>query len=221
MTLNTNSLILHKLSIILSSTLAHDNSGRWVWNGVNNNNNNNNNTNNSSGNASTCTDPCAELNKAIQSEILAMVPSAIAITFSLVAVLPTLVLKGKHKILGIKGYLWVLLQLWVHLLLTHFLYSKDKAQAYVWALHSTSHVLSSWKPRKGVLRCPGLHYICTNLGAMCVALFAWQLGPSVGLAAWFSRGDALCGWSVHLVAVLGVELAQWLLSPVELLIARL
>ena len=66
-----------------------------------------------------------------------------------------------------------------------------------------------------------LHFACTNLGAMCVALFAWQLGPSVGLAAWYSKGDALCGWSVHLIAVLGVELAQWVLGPVELLIGRL
>ena len=212
MTLSTNSLILHKLSIIISSTLAHNNSGRWLDGGYSSSNNTN---------SSTCTDPCAELNKAIQSEILAIVPSAIAITCSLVAVLPTLVLKSKHKILGIKSYLLVLFQLWVHLLLAHFLYSKDKAQAYVWALHSTSHVLTSWTPKRGILRFPGLHYICTNLGSMCVSLYAWQLGPPVGLAAWYSKGDALCGWSVHLVAVLGVELAQWLMSPVELLIARL
>ena len=216
-----NSLILHKLSIILSSTLAHNNSGRWLVMDAGNNNNNNTSSNTTNFTTATCTDPCAELNKAIQSEILALVPYAIAVAFSLIAVLPTLVLKGKHKILGIKSYLWVLFQLWVHLLLTHLIFTRDKAQAYVWALHSTSHVLSVWRPKRGILRCQMLHFACTNLGAMCVALFAWQLGPSVGLAAWYSKGDALCGWSVHLIAVLGVELAQWVLGPVELLIGRL
>jgi hypothetical protein len=58
-------------------------------------------------------------------------------------------------------------------------------------------------------------------GAASVGLFAWQFGPAVGLAAWFRRGDALCGFTVHLVAILGIEFAQWVLVPVELLIAGL
>ena len=214
MFISPSSIILSKLSVILSSTLAHNNnvSGRWG---------NASNITSNLTEISTCNDPCADLNQAIHSEVLALVPFGIAVLCSLIAVLPTLILKGKHKILGIKSYLCVLFQLWVHLLLTHYLFTRDKAQAYVWALHSTSHILASWKPKGAVLRCPLVHYVCANLGAMGVSCFAWQLGPSVGLAAWYSKGDALCGWSVHLIAVLGVELVQWLMSPVELLVSRL
>ena len=218
------SLVLSKLSIILSSTLAHNNnnniSGRlWGWD-----------VSESSPlpsspdlNSTSCNDPCADLNEAIQSKNLTMIPTAIALVCSLLAILPTLVLNSKHKVLGVKSYLWVLLQLWVFLLITHYLYTqrKDKAQAYVWALHSSSHVLASWNPKKGVIKHAGLHYFISTLGAACVGLFAWQFGPSVGLAAWYRNRDALCGWSVHLVAVLGVELAQWVLSPLEALIVGL
>jgi hypothetical protein len=218
MTFNSKSLVLSKLSVILSSTLAHhNNSGSlqqlWEEGGPSPDNST----------SSSCNDPCADLNAAIQSEILTIIPSGIALACSLLAILPTLVLKSKHKVLGIKSYLWVLLQLWVFLLITHFLYTqrKDKAQAYVWALHSSTHVLASWAPKKGAVKNATLHYIVTTLGAACVGLFAWQFGPSVGLAAWYSKRDALCGWSVHLVAVLGVELTQWMLSPLEALIVGL
>jgi len=209
MSLTPRSLILSKLSIILSSTLAHNNnSGRWGNETLNN---------------SSCTDPCADLNQAISSEALTLVPTGIALVGSFIAVLPTLVLRSKTRVSGIKSYLWVLFQLWVNLLITHYLFTqrKDRAQAYVWALHSASHVLASWTPKKGIMKHAGLHFVSTTLGAVCVGLFAWQFGPAVGLAAWFRKGDALCGWSVHLVAVLGVELAQWVLSPVEFLIAGL
>ena len=214
MTFNPKSLILSKLSVILSSTLAHhNNSGRLqqLWGEP------------SPDNSTSCNDPCADLNAAIQSEVLTLMPTGIALVCSLLAILPTLILKSKHKVLGVKSYLWVLLQLWVFLLVTHYLYTqrKDKAQAYVWALHSSTHVLACWAPKKGVIKHATLHYIITTLGAACVGLFAWQFGPSVGLAAWFRKGDALCGWSVHLVAVLGVELAQLMLSPFEALIVGL
>jgi hypothetical protein len=220
MAFNPKSLVLSKLSIILSSTLAHNNSGRleWVWGGEFKPNVTDFN--------SSCADPCADLNNSIQGEALVLAPTAIVVLFSLAAILPTLVTKSKNKVLGIKSYLWVLLQLWVYLLVAHYLYTtrKDRAQAYVWALHSTSHVLSSWSPKRGsavVMKHPTLHCALTTLGAACVSLFAWQVGPGVGLAAWYSKGDALCGWSVHLIAVLGVELAQWVLSPVEVLLTRM
>jgi hypothetical protein len=172
------------------------------------------------GTNASCTDPCADLNEAIHSELLVLLPTGIGLVCSLLAVLPTLIQRSKNRVMGIKGYLWVLLQLWLHLLITHYLFTqrKDKAQAYVWALHSASHVLSSWAPRRGTVKHPGLHYAMTTIGAVSVALFAWQIGPGVGLAAWYRKGDALCGWSVHLVAVLGVEVVQWVLSPVESLI---
>ena len=77
---------------------------------------------------------------------------------------------------------------------------------------------------------PGLHWISMTLGAACVGLYAWQIGPGVGLAAWNDNNNnsnnnnnngALCGWAVHLKAVLGVELVQWLLGPVEVLLMGL
>jgi hypothetical protein len=211
MSFGQRSLVLSKLSIILSSSLAHNNSGSAVGS-VNQTD---------ASNSSTCPDPCAALGRSVQDEGVALAPLGIALVFCVFSALPVLVLRSKHRVLGIKSFLWVLVQLWVHLLATHFLFTQDRAQAYVWGLHSASHVLASWAPRRGVLDYPGLHWVATTVGASCVSLYAWQFGPAVGLAAWFRKGDALCGWSVHLVAVLGVELAQWVLSPVELLLMRI
>jgi hypothetical protein len=218
MAFNPRSLVLSKLSIILSSSLAHNNDpgrlwGNWTINAPPS-------TNHSEEPNGTCHDPCADLNKAIQHETLVLAPLGIALLFGLAAALPTLLCRSKHRIAGVKSFLWVLVQLWVCLLITHFLYvqRKDKAQAYVWALHSASHALASWTPAKRVLS--GAHWVLTSLGAACVSLFAWQYGPPVGLAAWFRKGDALCGWSVHLLAILGVELLQWVLGPFEMLLMR-
>ena len=225
MAFTPRSLVLSKLSIILSSSLAHNNSGRMMeWMEKTHlspplpeTDNNTLDAGNSS-----CADPCADLNHAIHGELLVLIPTVIALVFSLLAVLPTLVQKSRTRIQGIKSYLWVLLQVWVHLLIAHYLFTqrKDKAQAYVWALHASSHVLFAWEPKK-VVRYPRLHSVLTMAGAASVGLFAWQFGPAVGLAAWFRRGDALCGFTVHLVAILGIEFAQWVLVPVELLIAGL
>ena len=209
MTFGQRSLVLSKVSVILSSSLAHNNSGRWV--GVNQTNETN----------STCSDPCAELGRSVQDEAVVLAPLGIALAFCILAALPALVVRSKHRVMGIKSFLWVLVQLWVHLVGTHVIFTQDRAQAYVWGLHSAAHVLASWAPRRGVLDYPGLHWFATSVGASCVSLYAWQFGPAVGLAAWFRKGDALCGWSVHLVAVLGVELAQWVLSPVEMLLMRM
>jgi hypothetical protein len=224
MVLYSKSPVFTKLTILLSSTLAHNNSGRLeqLWSGGSVNNYTNNDDNNSNNNnTSTCSDPCEELNQAIHSELLVLVPTAIACLFSLAAAFPSLALKSKNRVLGVKSFLWVLFQLWVYLLITHFLFKRrERAQAYVWALHSASHALSTWAPGRGVMMYPGLHWTAMALGAACVGLFAWQIGPSVGLAAWNDRGNnntngVLCGWTVHLKAILGVELVQWVLGPVE------
>ena len=219
MAFNPRSLVLSKLSIILSSSLAHNNDsgrlwGNWTMIGKTNHSEEPNAPN------ATCNDPCADLNKAIQHEALVLAPIGLALLFGLAAALPTLLCRSKHRIAGVKSFLWVLMQLWVYLLIAHFLYvqRKDRAQAYVWALHSASHSLASWAPARKVMG--SLHWLLTSLGAACVSLFAWQYGPPVGLAAWYRKGDALCGWSVHLLAVLGVELAQWVLGPFETLLMR-
>ena len=233
MSFTPRSLVLSKLSIILCSTLAHNNSGREEWgewmlwmewvqgiplpSPLPETNNGTDSVTNSS-----CTNPCADLNHAIHSELLVLIPTGIALAFTLLAIFPTLVQKSRNRVQGIKSYLWVLVQLWIHLLITHYLFTlrKGRPQAYVWALHSASHILFAWKP-KGLVRHPKLHYVLTTAGAACVGLFAWQCGPGGGLAAWYRRGDALCGFTVHLVAILGVEFAQWVLGPVELLISGL
>ena len=62
MTFGQRSLVLSKVSVILSSSLAHNNSGRWV--GVNQTNETN----------STCSDPCAELGRSVQDEAVVLAP---------------------------------------------------------------------------------------------------------------------------------------------------
>ena len=107
MAFTPRSLVLSKLSIILSSSLAHNNSGRmmeWMENThlppLPETDNNTLDAGNSS-----CADPCADLNHAIHGELLVLIPTGIALVFSLIAVLSTLVQKSRTRIQGIKSYL--------------------------------------------------------------------------------------------------------------------
>ena len=182
-------------------------------------------TNQLNPNASTCSvhpDPCAELQDSV-SHLMALIPLAIALMFFIVGALPTLLLRSRHRVLGVRSCLWVLIELWIHLLISYtwFMLKEDRAQAYVWALHAAAHVLASWRPRTRVIPYPGLQTLASLAGVGCVALFAWQFGPPVGLAAWNRRSDAQCGWAVHLTAVIGVELVAWGLGPLEWAVAGL
>ena len=164
-------------------------------------------------------DPCGELQNSV-SHSMVLFPLGIALIFLVVGALPTLLSRSRYRVLGVRSCLWVLVELWIHLTISFlwFMLKGDRAQAYVWALHSSAHVLSSWQPRKRVIPYPGLQLFASLAGSACVALFAWQFGPSVGLAAWNRRIDAQCGWAVHLTAVIGVDLVEWGLGPLELVV---
>jgi hypothetical protein len=174
---------------------------------------------------STCSfhpDPCAELQNSVNHSMV-LFPLGIALIFLLVGAFPTLLSRSRYRVLGVRSCLWVLVELWVHLMISFiwFMIKEDRAQAYVWALHSSSHVLASWQPRKRVIPYPGLQSFASLVGGVCVSLFAWQFGPPVGLAAWNRRSDAQCGWAVHLTSVIGVELVEWVMGPLKWIVMGL
>jgi hypothetical protein len=86
------------------------------------------------------------------------------------------------------------------------------------ALLNLHNIFSSWQPKSGVMPHPGLQRFSAVWGAWTVSVFAWQMGPPVGLAAWYRSSDALCGWWVHLMGALGVELLAWVLGPFEAMV---
>jgi hypothetical protein len=177
------SVVLSRLSIIISSSLAQNKLNGSV--------------------EGFCSDPCSELQSSV-SHGMVLAPLAIALLFYTIAALPVLLCRSRYRVYGVKSCLWVLIELWVHLVMSHSLFHIDRVQAYVWALHASAFTLSKWQPRKGVPY-PGLHKLASLAGVWGIGLFAWQLGPSVGLAAWHSHSDAQCGWKVHLTSVVGVE----------------
>lgn len=234
-------VILSRISIIFSSSLAHvsndngddsdimglirkgvsqisknshSNKNRFMNNNSTNGfkiSNTINDSNESNGHTCTLyTDPCTELQSLVGYEMV-LFPFGLALVFILVGALPTLLLKSRYRVFGVKSCIWVLIELWIHLLISFawFISYGDKAQAYVWALHSSTYILTSWQPKKSVINHPGLQKMASVTGAVCVALFAWHIGPPVGLAAWNRRSDAQCGWKVHLTAVAGVEVVEW------------
>jgi hypothetical protein len=180
-------------------------------------------SNHPNSNTTTCSvhpDPCAELQNSV-SHGMVLIPIGISLFFFIIGALPTMFMRSRYRVWGVRNCLWVLIELWINLLISYiwFTLKEDKAQAYVWALHSSSHILASWNPRKGVIPYPGLQKIASLAGVGCVALFAWQFGPPVGLAAWHRKSDAQCGWAVHLTAVIGVELVEWILGPLECVVS--
>ena len=212
-------LALSRLSIIISSSLAQD-SHRDFWDsilGTPGRPSSSNTTN--PPNTTACQDPCTTLQHSV-THAMALSPLAIALLFFLAGALPVLLLRSRFRVHGVRSCLWVLVQLWVQLVCTYIWFAYDKVQAYVWALHAGSYVLATWQPKQHIMPHPGLQRLFSLAGAWCVSLFAWQLGPPVGLAAWYRSSDALCGWKVHLTAVVGVELVAWALGPVEWVVSR-
>lgn len=208
-------LVLTRLSIILSSSLAQD-SHRVFWESLSLKNAHVNTTNNTtdSPNTTTCHDPCSTLQHSV-THVMALTPFGIALVFFIAAALPVVLLRSRFRVHGVRSCLWVLVELWVQLICTYAWFLHDRAQAYVWGLHAAAHILTAWQPRRGVMPYPGLQRVTSLAGAWCVGLFAWQLGPPVGLAAWYRSSDALCGWRMHLTAILGVEVVGWALGPLE------
>jgi hypothetical protein len=132
------------------------------------------------------------------------------------AAIPTIVFSSRHKVRGVRSLISVLLLLWIHLTIGYawFHVFGDRVQGYVWTLHAAAQVLISWQPRHGTLVCQWAQPLWSVVGALCVAMFAWQSGPYVGLILYRSDVFDHCGWIAHLHATLGVDLVTWLYWPI-------
>jgi hypothetical protein len=210
----SGAVVLSRLSVIVSSSLAQGSHTFWGESDTDTNSakHSANIANATNVTTASCHDPCADLQHSVTRGMV-LAPLAVALVFFVCGALPVLVLRSRYKVQGVRSCLWVLVELWLHLVLTTVVFEFDRAQAYVWALHCSSYILSAWQPRRGVMPYPGLQRFASVLGAWAVGVFAWQLGPPVGLAAWYRSSDALCGWKVHLVGIVGVELLAWVLGP--------
>lgn len=144
----------------------------------------------------------------------ALAPTPIAASAWLVASLPTLLLRSRRRALGVRACLWQLMLLWLNLVVAYSLFTRQRVWGYVWAMHAAAHTLTAWAPQRRVLVMQTSHSALMVLGVMAVCLFAWQVGPPVGLIAWRGGWTSQCGLSAHLLAVLGVDLAGWVLGPV-------
>lgn len=160
-----------------------------------------------------CPSSCAGL----ESSVLlwhAVAPTPIAAVAWFVASLPTLLLRSRWKAFGIRACLWQLLLLWLHLIVSYSLFTRQRVWGYVWALHAAVHTLTAWAPPRRVLVMHASHRALVALGVIALCVFAWQAGPPVGLITWRGGWTSQCGLSAHLLAVLGVDLVGWVLAPV-------
>lgn len=147
-----------------------------------------------------------------------LTPLGLAAAAWFVASCPVVALRSRSRVAGMRCCLWALVQLWLHLLVVYgaFYARGQKVQAYVWALHASTNVLSCWRPKGRVLNYPGLQRLATVLGVGAVSGFAWQAGVPSGIAPWYQGRygcQGQCGYRVHLVASLGVDLVRWALGP--------
>jgi hypothetical protein len=166
---------------------------------------------------STClneTKPCSEISKKIEVWHV-ITPIYIAGAAWLVVAMPTIFLAGRHRARGVRELLCVLILLWIHLIILYCWYfvADDLALAYVWGVHSSAHVLATWRPRRFVLVCQDIQPWVKVLGVLCVALFAKELGVPVGLVPWQSGMQAQCGLRVHLFSIIGIDFVGWILGP--------
>lgn len=163
--------------------------------------------------AHVCPSSCAGL----ESNVLlwhAVAPTPIAALAWLVASLPTLLMRSRRRALGIRACLWQLLLLWFNMIVSYSLFTRQRVWGYVWAVHAAVHTLIAWAPSKRVLMMHTSHRGLMVLGVVAICIFAWQAGPPVGLIAWRGGWTSQCGLSAHLLAVLGVDLFGWVLTPI-------
>jgi hypothetical protein len=165
-----------------------------------------------------CTSSCAGL----ESSVLlwhTVAPTPIALGAWLIASLPTLLMRSRWRAFGIRACLWQILLLWLNLIVSYSLFTRQKVWGYVWALHAAVHTLTAWAPPRRVLTMHASHRALSVLGVVALCVFAWQAGPPVGLISWRSGWASQCGLSAHLLAVLGVDFVAWVLGPVGKVIA--
>lgn len=164
-----------------------------------------------------CTAPCSILSARVSAQHL-MTPFIVACTVWLLVALPTLALKGRKKVLGVRSCLWVLSLLWIQILIGYTLFGRERVWGYAWAVHSSTQALATWTPSRRSLAFQCAHPWLMILGVLYTASLAWQTGPPVGLISWSSGKQSQCGWAAHLIAVLGVDFVQWALSPIKLMV---
>jgi hypothetical protein len=219
-------LVWTKLVVILASTLAGErdegNVSAWGVGGLNLSQwgvlNASGQAERSADDESVCPSSCKGLDAHVALWHV-VTPTLIAACVWLVASLPTVLLKSRRRALGVRACLWQLLLLWLNLTLAYALFFRQRVWGYVWAAHSTVHTLTAWVPSRRVLLVPWMHRWLMAFGVAVVCVFAWQVGPPVGLIAWRGGWQSQCGLSAHLMAVLGVDLLGWVLSSLSVVVA--
>ena len=167
-----------------------------------------------------CPSSCASINLSV-SLWHAVAPLSIGVCIWFVASLPTIIMLSRQRTRGVRACLWQLLLFWLNLILSYFLFTRQRVWGYVWAVHSAAHTLTAWAPSRRVLLMPLSHRWLMVAGVAAVCAFAWQVGPSVGLISWRSGWQSQCGLAAHLMAVLGVDVVGWVLSPIASVVAGL
>jgi hypothetical protein len=160
--------------------------------------------------------PCSEIAKKIEIWHI-ITPIYIAGSMWLVVAMPTICLRGQHKARGVRSLIFTLMLLWIHLIICYciFLMKEDIVLAYVWGVHSAAHVLATWRPRRHTLMYQEIQPYASVIGVLLVAEFAREIGAPVGLVPWQSGKQAQCWWIVHFVCVIGVDVLDWPIGPVE------
>jgi hypothetical protein len=167
--------------------------------------------------SSVCSAPCSSLGARLGPRHL-VTPCFIALCAWSVASFPTLVLRSRHKVRGVRSCLWQLILLWVGLVVSSGFSMRDRVGGFVWMLHSSTQALTAWSPPKRVLVFQWARFPLCALGALAICRFAWSSGAPASLIRWHTGAQSLCGWSAHLCAVLGVDVVAWLLRPLEALV---
>ena len=194
-------MILVKLAIILACSLANNIDSPFFTH--------KNNT------TQTCpiASPCDDLNSSINALNLILIPSLIGTACCTLTSSSFFIFKSRQRLQGIRASLWCIFVFWVHILLACSLYmNSHKAHAYVWILHSTCLTLydfASLLPTQGLL---------PHLGIISTIIFAYLFGPPAGLVPFHSTSHAQCGWSLHLLALLGIESIHASLSSLSNLV---
>lgn len=156
--------------------------------------------------SSQCQRPCQDIEDSIQTPYLVLIPFALGVSTCVITI-TYILFQAKAKPTGISATLWAVFILWAHVLISSQLYQNShRAQAYVWSLHSTCQTLLEFG---SLLRS---NNILPSLGILSTVTFAWLMGPPVGLIGWHSQYHAQCGWSLHCLALIGIESAHSCIS---------
>ena len=206
-------LVWTKLAVILSCTLAGDRGvGDSGIDGFNLSFWGNLNVTRASDDENVCALSCSTLNATVRLLHVVM-PTLISAAVWSIASLPTLFMQSRWKSLAVRACLWQLLLLWLNLVIAYALFSRQRVYGYVWAIHASVHTLTAWAPQRRVLVMFYSHRLLMLGGIAALCVFAWQMGPPIGLIAWRGGWPSQCGLSSHLMAILGVDFLGWVLTP--------